>query len=140
MVVAILYRMAGSPAVTAANPFDDVAAGQYYTDAVIWASTNKIVTGYGSGKFGPDDSITREQMAAILMNYAKFKKYDVSARTDLSVFEDASSVSGWAIDALSWANSKGFVQGDGNKLMPSGNAERCQVAAMLQRFAEIYKN
>ena len=140
MVVAILYRMAGSPAVTVTNPFGDVAAGQYYTDAVIWASNNKIVTGYGRGEFGPNDSITREQMAAILMNYAKLKGYDVSAKADLSGFEDTASVSGWALDNLSWANAKGLIQGSDNKLMPGGNAERCQVAAILQRFVEMYDN
>jgi len=138
MVVTILYRMAGSPAVTAANPFDDVAAGQYYTNAVIWASENKIVTGYGNGKFGPNNAITREQMAVILMNYAKLKGYDVSARAGLSGFGDVASVSGWAQDALSWANAKGFIQGSSNKLTPGGNAERCQVAAILQRFIEMY--
>lgn len=140
MVVTMLYRMAGSPSVSAANPFEDVAAGQYYTDAVIWASENKIVTGYGSGKFGPNNSITREQMTVILMNYAKLKGYDVSARADLSGFDDVATVSGWALDALSWANAKGFIQGSGNKLIPDGDAERCQVAAILQRFVEMYNN
>lgn len=140
MVVTILYRMAGSPAVTAANPFDDVAAGQYYTDAVIWASNNKVVTGYGNGKFGPNNSITREQMASILLNYAKLKGYDVSAKANISGFDDVASVSGWANDSLSWANAKGLIQGSGNKLTPGGNAERCQVAAILQRFVEMYKN
>lgn len=138
MVVTILYRMAGSPAVTAANPFDDVAAGQYYTNAVIWASESKIVTGYGNGKFGPNNAITREQMAVILMNYAKLKGYDVSARAGLSGFDDVASVSGWAQDALSWANAKGLIQGSSNQLTPGGNAERCQVAAILQRFIEMY--
>lgn len=140
MVVTILYRMAGSPAVTAANPFDDVAAGQYYTDAVSWASNNKVVTGYGNGKFGPNNSITREQMASILMNYAKLKGYDASAKASLSGFDDVASVSEWALDNVSWANAKGLIQGSGNKLMPGGNAERCQVAVILQRFVEMYKN
>lgn len=140
MVVAILYRMAGSPAVTAANAFGDVAEGQYYTNAVIWASSNHIVTGYDGGTFGPNDPITREQLAAILMNYAKFRGYDVSARSDFSAYEDAASASGWAHDGLSWAIAKGFLQGSEGKLMPGGNAERCQLAAILQRFAETYKN
>ena len=140
MVVAILYRMEGMPAMTAANPFSDVATGQYYADAVTWASEKGIVAGYNKGIFGPGNSITREQMAVILMNYAKFKGYDVSARADLSGFGDAASVSGWALDALSWANAKGLIQGSGNQLMPAGNAERAQVAAILQRFAEIYTN
>jgi hypothetical protein len=139
MVVTILYRMAGSPAVTATNPFSDVEAGQYYADAVIWASTNNIVSGYGNGIFGPNNSITREQMAVILMNYAKFKGIDVSARANISSFNDHTSVSQWAVDAISWANAKGLIQGSNNSLMPSGNAERCQVAAILQRFIELFE-
>lgn len=138
MVVAIFYRMSGSPAVTGANPFDDVKAGQYYSDAVTWASGNKLVAGYLNGSFGPNDSITREQLAVMLMNYAMIKGYDVSARADLSKFRDAGSVSGWAQDALAWANALGFVQGSGDMLNPGGNAERCQVSAILQRFMEKY--
>jgi hypothetical protein len=138
MVVAILYRMFGSPAVAGTNSFGDVKAGQYSFDAVTWASNNKLVSGYLSGDFGPNDSITREQLAVILMNYAKLKGYDVSARADLSKFGDAGSVSGWAQDAMAWANALGFVQGSGDMLNPGGNAERCQVAAILQRFIEKY--
>lgn len=140
MVVTILYRMEGLPAVTPGTPFLDVAAGQYYADAVAWASNNGIATGYGSGLFGPGNSITREEMAVILMNFAKFKGYDVAARADLSGFGDVSSVSPWALDALAWANAKGLIQGSGDKLMPGGDAERAQVAAILQRFAGIYAN
>ena len=139
MVVAILYRMFGSPAVAGTNSFGDVKAGQYYFDAVTWASNNKLVSGYLSGDFGPNDSITREQLAVILMNYAKLKGYDVSAKVDLSKFRDVSSVSEWAHDALTWANALGLIQGiGGDMLNPGGNAERCQVAAILQRFIEKY--
>lgn len=137
MVVTILYRMEGSPAVAQANPFSDVAADQYYAAPVIWASNNNIVSGYGNGLFGPNDPITREQMALILMNYAKFKGYDVSAKANLTTFNDYSTVSPWALDAISWANAKGLIQGSNNNLMPGGNAERCQVAAILQRFIEM---
>jgi hypothetical protein len=106
----------------------------YYTDAVAWAAENHIVSGYGNGEFGPEDAITREQMAAILMRYAGFKGYDVSMRTDLSKYTDEDSISGWAKDAMSWANANGLIQGDGVELTPSGNAIRCQVASILQRF------
>lgn len=140
MVVTIFYRMFGSPAVTGANPFGDVAAEQYYANAVVWASDSQLALGYPNGNFGPNDSITREQLAVMLMNYVKLKGYDVSAKADLSKFPDSGSVSTWAQDALSWANALGFVQGSDDKLNPGENAERSQVAAILQRFAERYDN
>lgn len=86
--------------------------------------------------FGPEDSITREQMAVILMNYAKYKGYDISMKADLSKFADEESISPWAKDAISWANAEGLIQGSGSQLMPVDNALRCQVAAILQRFIE----
>jgi hypothetical protein len=136
MIVTILYRLEGLPKTSAANPFDDVAADKWYTDAVVWAAEQGIVNGYGNGKFGPEDAITREQMAVILMNYAKVKGYDVSMSAKLSKYTDAGSISSWAKDAMSWASAIGLIQGDGVKLMPSGNAIRCQAAAILQRFIE----
>lgn len=139
MIVAILYRLENSPVVSAVNPFTDVAAGKYYTDAVAWAAEHKLVGGYGDGRFGPEDAITREQLAAILMNYAGFKGYDVAARTNLSQFADAATVSGYAKDAMSWANAGGLIQGSGTNLMPTGSAQRAQVAAILQRFIEAHK-
>lgn len=139
MVVTILYRLFGSPAIAGTKPFADVEAGQYYYDAVIWASNNNLISGYPNGDFGPNEPITREQLAVILMNYAKFKGYDVSWRADLSKFRDAGSVSQWARDALAWANALGLIQGvGGDMLNPGGDAERCQVAAILQRFIEKY--
>lgn len=136
MIVTILHRLEELPEASAVNPFDDVAAGKWYTDAVVWAAEQGIVKGYGKGQFGPEDAITREQMAVILMNYAKFKGYDVSMSADLSKYTDAGSISSWAKDAISWANATALIQGDGAKLTPTGNAERCQVAAILQRFIE----
>ena len=135
MIVTILYRLEGTPA-AGTNGFTDVAAGKYYADAAAWAAANQIVSGYGGGKFGPEDPITREQLAMILMNYARIKGYDVSARADLSAFSDAASVSGYAKDAMAWANASGLIKGDGGKLIPNGNAERAQVAVILQRFME----
>ena len=136
MLVTILYRLEELPKTSVVNPFDDVAAGKWYTNAVVWAAEQGIVNGYGNGQFGPEDAITREQMAVILMNYAKFKGYDVSMSADLSKYTDAGSISSWAKDAISWANANALIQGDGAKLTPTGNAERCQVAAILQRFIE----
>ncbi|HBV66804.1 MAG TPA: hypothetical protein DEF04_00455, partial [Clostridiales bacterium] len=89
MLVTVLYRMEGSPAVTTANTFTDVDGGQWYTDAVIWANAGGIVTGYGEGRFGANDPITREQMAAILYRYAQLKGYDVAKTTELTAYTDA---------------------------------------------------
>ena len=137
MIVTILYRLEGSPAVASAAGFSDVAAGQYYADAVAWASANGIVTGYDSSKFGPNDKITREQMAAILYRYAGFKKYDVSKTSDLSSYTDNASISSYAADALKWANAEGLINGMGDgRIAPQGSAVRAQAAALLMRFCE----
>lgn len=137
MTVTILYRLESAPA-AAANPFSDVEADKYYTDAVTWAAENGVVSGYGNGNFGPEDPVTREQLAVILFNYAKFKGYDVSVGEDTNIlsYEDAGKISEYAIPAIQWACGAGIVQGDGAKLDPQGNATRAQVAAMLMRFVE----
>lgn len=136
MIVTILYRLEGEPIVFR-NPFNDVVAGQWYTDAVIWAAQNEIVKGYGNDLFGPNDPITREQMAVILNNYAKFKGYDTSAKADLTAFIDRDEISSWATDALAWANADGMVTGMSNDLLaPKGNAVRAQVATIFMRFME----
>ncbi|MGI6751532.1 MAG: putative Ig domain-containing protein [Anaerovoracaceae bacterium] len=139
MIVAILHRLEGSPEASLEGLFRDVNKDQYYAEAIAWAAANNIVSGYSSDKFGPEDPITREQMALILMNYAKFKGYDVKAKADLSKFSDAGTVSAWATDAMSWTNAEAFIQGSGNSLLPAGNAERCQIAAILHRFIEGHK-
>ena len=137
MVVTILYRLAKSPDVSRlVNPFEDVRAGHWYTDAVKWAAENNIVTGYGNGRFGPGDNITREQMASILHRYAKYAGYDASVggNTNILGFEDASKISGYAVPAMQWACGAGIIQGSNNKLDPKGSATRAQVAAILERF------
>ncbi len=140
MIVTILHRLEGSPAVSGENSFDDVAKGKWYTEAVNWAAENKIVAGYGNAKFGPDDNITREQMAAILMNYAKFKGYDVSAKADLSKFTDNSKISQWAAGSLAWANANGLISGKSSGILdPKGQATRAEVAAILHRFCDTFK-
>ena len=136
MLVTVLYRMEGSPAVTESAAFTDVAADAYYAKAVAWASANKLVDGYGNGSFGPNDAITREQMAAILCRYASFKGYDVSGAASLDGFADSASVSGYAQNAMAWAVNADLVQGMGGKLMPQSGATRAQVAAILQRFQQ----
>lgn len=136
MIVTILYRLEGKPGVSGDCPFNDVKAGSWYEDVVAWAEKNGIVEGYGNGKFGPEDTITREQMATILYRYAEYKGYDVTGKADLTKFTDSDEISTWAKTALSWANANGLVEGDGSKLMPKGDAERCQIAAILHRFCE----
>lgn len=141
MVVTVLYRLENQPSTSAAS-FMDVASGAYYANAVAWANANGIVSGYGSGKFGPNDKVTREQLAAILYRYAQYKKYDVSVGEDTNIlsYNDAQSISSYAIPAIQWACGAGVVTGkSGSKLDPKGNATRAEVAAMLMRFCENVK-
>ena len=141
MVVTVLYRLENQPSTSAAS-FTDVASGAYYANAVAWANANGIVSGYGSGKFGPNDQVTREQLAAILYRYAQYKKYDVSVGEDTNIlsYDDAQSISSYAIPAIQWACGAGVVTGkSGSKLDPKGNATRAEVAAMLMRFCENVK-
>ena len=141
MVVTVLYRLENQPSTSAAS-FTDVASGAYYANAVAWANANGIVSGYGSGKFGPNDKVTREQLAAILYRYAQYKKYDVSVGEDTNIlsYDDAQSISSYAIPAIQWACGAGVVTGKfGSKLDSKGNATRAEVAAMLMRFCENVK-
>lgn len=137
MIVTILYRLEGSPAVTGTSTFVDVPAGQWYTDAVNWAAANQIVKGTSATTFAPNDSITREQMAAILYRYAQYKGYDVTKKADLSGYSDNGQVSAYAKDALAWANAAKLINGVTNTtLAPQGNATRAQVSAILHRFCD----
>ena len=135
MAVTILWRMEGSPIVQTPMQFADVAAGQWYTEAVRWASSEDIVKGYSAAEFGVNDTITREQLAAILYRYAAYKGHDVSSDTDMEVFHDAAAVSTWALDAMKWSVGSGLIQGTGDDtLHPAGFATRAQTAAILMRF------
>ncbi len=144
MLVTVLWRLAGEPAPKGVNTFADVPGGTWYTDAVTWAAENGVVSGVGGGRFDPNSDVTREQTAVILFNYAHSRGYDVSARADLSVFPDAGSVSGWAQDALSWANAasiiNGTVYGGQTILDPQGSASRAQVAKILMSYTEHVVN
>lgn len=135
MVVTILWRLEGKPAVGGGLSFRDVPAGTWYTEAIGWAAANGIVTGYSAESFGPLDNVTREQMAVILYRYAHFKGYDVSARADLSRYSDNGKISTWAREGLSWANANGLISGMPDQtLAPQNYAVRCQTAAILHRF------
>ena len=134
MIVSILNRLEDGPTAEAAG-FTDVADGDWYAEAVNWAAREGIVAGYEDNTFRPNDPITREQLAAMLMNYAAWKGEDVSARADLSGYNDAASVSSWAAKTVQWAVAEGLISGmPGNLLEPQGSATRAQVAAILQRF------
>ena len=136
MLVTVLWRYAGSPAGWE-NPFTDVPNGSWFTQAVAWAAENGIVNGVGNHKFEPDSNITREQMAAILYRYAAYKGYDVSQKADLSGYTDATSISGYAKDALAWANAQKLITGvTDTTLNPQGSATRAQVATILMRLCE----
>ena len=137
MIVTILYRLEGSPAVSGTSAFTDVPAGQWYTDAVNWAAANQIVNGTSATTFAPNASITREQMAAILYRYAQYKGYDVTEKADLSGYSDNGQISAYAKDALAWANAAKLINGITNTtLAPQGSATRAQVSAILHRFCD----
>ena len=138
MIVTVLYRVEGKPAVTGGSPFGDVATGAWYTDAVIWAAANGIVNGYEDGTFHPDDAITREQLAAILYRYAQSKGQGFQGLWSFPLdFPDAGEVSEWADEAMHWMVMNGVVGGKDGRLLPGGNASRAETATMLQRFYEI---
>ena len=138
MIVTILYRMEGKPAVFEACPFTDVKAGAYYERAIVWAAENGIVKGYGNGCFGPDDQITREQMAAILYRYAKNRGLDVSVgeNTNILSYDDVLDISEYAVPAMQWACGAQIIHGADGRLTPGAKATRAQVAAILHRFCE----
>jgi len=135
MLATVLWRLDGKPAAAGGDGFTDTRKDAWYAGAVAWAAENGIVDGYGGGLFGPDDSVTREQLAAILLHYAALKKYDTSASGDLSAYTDAASVSPYALPAMKWANAAGLVTGrTASELAAGGTATRAEVAAVLMRF------
>lgn len=136
MLVTVLYRLEGEPAVNGRSGFVDVTRNSYYEDAVTWAADNDIVNGTGNLTFSPNANVTREQMAAILYRYAQYKRYHISASASLTGFSDAASVSTYAKTPLSWAVAEGLVKGTDGRLLPKGSATRAQVAAILHRFVE----
>lgn len=133
MIVTILWRLEGSPLVSTSLDYDDVKPEDWHGEAVRWADSAGVVTGYGNGKFGPNDPITREQMAAMLWRYAGSSKVNGS----LSSFADGAQTSSWAQPAMIWAVEEGLITGVGNdRLEPRGQATRAQAATILMRFAQ----
>ena len=140
MMATILWRMEGSPAPKGKNSFTDVEAGKWYADAITWTAENGIFAGYGKDKFGPDDPITREQLAAIFYRYADYKGYDLTVKGNLDKFKDADKITDYAKTAMQWAAGSSLVKGkSGNLLDPQGTATRAEIAAMLHRFIEKYE-
>lgn len=140
MVVSILHRLAGSPTVNA-EVFEDVAADDWYGQAVAWAANEGIASGTSAETFSPNAAVTREQLAALLCNFVAQQGMDTTARSDLSNFDDAATVSDWAQDAVSWAHAEGLIAGiSATTLSPQGEATRAQLAAMLVRFSDYLEN
>ena len=139
MIMSILYRMEGSPNMSEDNlgyPFADVDASMYYAIPIYWARHNGIASGFSKDSFGPENAITREQLAVFLYNYANFKKIDTTKSDDLAAFGDASAVSPWADKAVRWAVGNSLISGKGNGILdPQGTATRAEVAAILHRFS-----
>ena len=136
----ILHRMNGTPAVEYTDRFHDVAEGVWYTDAILWAADKEVVTGYSNGNFGPADHINREQMALMMYRYAKSQGYSLDGAADFSQYQDASSVSDFAQEAMAWAVGNGIITGKYNEtqLDPQGNATRAECATIMMRFLEKF--
>ena len=136
MIATILWRMAGSPVVNYAMNYTDVTQCQWCSEAIRWATSEGVVTGYGNGLFGTNDPITREQLATMLWRYAQTEDYDVSVGEDTNIlsYTDALEISEYAIPAMQWACGAGIIQGNGGYLDPQGDATRAEIATMLMRF------
>ncbi len=140
MMATILWRMEGSPAPKGKNSFADVEAGERYADAITWTVENGIFAGDGKDKFGPDDSITREQLTVLFYRYADYKGYDLTVKGNPDTFKDADKITDYAKPAMQWAVGSGLMKGkSGNLLDPQGTATRTEIAAMLHRFIEKYE-
>ena len=131
----VLYRMAGEPEGTIENPFSDVADGQWYTDAVVWAAETGITVGTSENTFNPNDNVTREQMATFLYRFAEYESLDpIEVTGDLSAFPDADEVAEFATEAMTWAVGQKIIAGVDGNLAPDGTATRAQVATVLMRY------
>lgn len=133
----ILYRMENQPSVNYHSVFSDVADGQYYSKAVVWANQEGIIKGYGNGKFGPSDQMTREQLVTMMHRYAMYKNYDME-EGDFSEFPDRENVTDFAKEAMSWSVAVGLIKGDQGKLNPQGSLNRAVTATVVERFLEAY--
>ena len=133
-IAQILYAAEGKPTVSGKSKFTDVKDGKWYSNAINWAATNGIVSGYGNGKFGPDNPITREQMVAIMYKYSAMKGYDLTANANINSFADKNKISKYAVTAVTWAVGHKIISGTKNGIEPKGNATRAQIAVILQAY------
>lgn len=137
----ILHRMNGEPQISYTPKFHDIASGQWYTNAILWAESTGVVTGYSNGNFGPADMINREQMAVMMYRYALHKGLDTSINEDFSHYQDAYRVSDFAERAMGWAIGNDIITGKYNETLldPQGNASRAECATIIMRFCEKYE-
>ena len=139
MIVTMLYRLEGEPNIVTKQVYSDVNRGEWYAKAVSWASKNDIVSGYGDGKFGPTNTVTREQLATILYRYADYKGYKLDVHGNLAQFSDKGNINDWAYQAMDWAHAYGLINGTGQGIItPQGIATRAQVASIFMRFCENF--
>ncbi len=138
MLVTVLHRLAEGED-NLESIFDDVASGKWYTEAIGWGEHNGIVEGYGDGRFGPDDGVTREQLVSVLYRYTMFKKYGITDLAELDAFDDADAVAEWALEPMKWAVGNGLIEGMGNGLIsPKTGATRAQFASIMQRYVTAF--
>lgn len=138
MMAQVLWNLEGSPAASSTTAYSDVASDVWYYDAVQWATAEGIVGGYGDGIYGPEDNITREQMALMLYRYAQYKGYDATqGGMEVREFTDYEEISDWALEGMTWAVNAGLLSGKGSGVLdPAGNATRAEVAQILMNFCE----
>ncbi|MBS6365791.1 MAG: S-layer homology domain-containing protein [Clostridiales bacterium] len=138
MMAQVLWNLEGSPAASSTTAYSDVASDVWYYDAVQWATAKGIVGGYGDGIYGPEDNITREQMALMLYRYAQYKGYDATqGGMEVREFTDYEEISDWALEGMTWAVNAGLLSGKGSGVLdPAGNATRAEVAQILMNFCE----
>ena len=135
MIATVLYRLENKSALAGCTAFSDVASNEWYTDAIYWAAENNIINGYGNNQFGPMDNVTREQLAVILSNYARYKGIPIDTNGNLLTFSDIQDTSVWAKEAISWANGVGILSGKGNNILdPKGFTTRAEVAQILMNY------
>ena len=137
MFATLLYRLAGSPEVTAENPFTDVSENMYYADPIVWAYSCGVVKGTSATEFRPNSNITRQELVTMLRRYAMFTGGYVAADVNLDDFDDAADVASWAREAMEWAVAEGVVIGSGNQLLPKVNTNRAETATILVRYAGL---
>lgn len=138
-LVTILYRAEGAPVVEETNKFSDVPTSKWYSKAVAWASEKGIVSGYGNGRFGPSDGVTREQMVTILRRYAESRQINTNKRADLSNYTDYKTISTYAVTPMQWAVAEGLISGTSKTtLSPKATSTRAQIAAVLKRYQEKF--